>query len=175
MGNWRIWVCVATLVGAFIVVTSESEAALFCDGKRVTVNLAAGDRPTAGRDVIWGTNRRDVIHARGGNDIICARGGPDTVHGGPGADRILGGNGRDGMLGGQGRDFCYGGNGSDAGRCETLRRARRCAASYPTICVPPRPPDLDCGDIPYYRNFRVREPDPHGFDNSDPDLIGCET
>jgi micrococcal nuclease len=52
-----------------------------------------------------------------------------------------------------------------------------CAASYPTVCIPPPPPDLDCGDITY-RNFtvlyNVPDPDPHGFDG-DNDGVGCET
>jgi hypothetical protein len=48
-----------------------------------------------------------------------------------------------------------------------------CDASYPTVCIPPPPPDLDCGDIPD-RRFPVRAPDPHNFD-SDHDGIGCET
>jgi micrococcal nuclease len=51
------------------------------------------------------------------------------------------------------------------------------AASYPDVCIPSPPPDLDCGQITY-RNFRViytvANPDPHGFD-SDRDGIGCET
>jgi hypothetical protein len=46
----------------------------------------------------------------------------------------------------------------------------KCDASYPTVCIPPPPPDLDCGDIPY-RNFTVLPPDPHRFDG---DGIGCE-
>lgn len=48
-----------------------------------------------------------------------------------------------------------------------------CHASYPTVCIPPAPPDLDCGDIPY-RRFTVLRPDPHGFDG-DNDGIGCES
>ena len=48
-----------------------------------------------------------------------------------------------------------------------------CDPSYPTVCIPPPPPDLDCGEIPY-RNFRVLPPDPHRFDG-DKDGIGCET
>ncbi len=48
-----------------------------------------------------------------------------------------------------------------------------CDPSYPTVCIPPPPPDLDCKDIPY-RNFRVRQPDPHRFDG-DKDGIGCES
>ena len=48
-----------------------------------------------------------------------------------------------------------------------------CDSSYPDVCIPPYPPDLDCGDIPF-RRFTVRQPDPHGFD-ADSDGIGCET
>jgi hypothetical protein len=48
-----------------------------------------------------------------------------------------------------------------------------CDPSYPTICLPSPPPDLDCGQIPY-RNFLVNKPDPHRFDN-DNDGIGCES
>jgi micrococcal nuclease len=48
----------------------------------------------------------------------------------------------------------------------------RCDPSYPTVCIPPPPPDLDCADIPY-RRFRVRPPDPHHFDGGG-DGIGCE-
>jgi micrococcal nuclease len=52
-----------------------------------------------------------------------------------------------------------------------------CHASYPTACIPPAPPDLDCGDITH-RRFRVRhdvpDPDPHGFDG-DRDGVGCES
>jgi micrococcal nuclease len=44
--------------------------------------------------------------------------------------------------------------------------------SYPTVCIPPPPPDLDCGEIPY-RRFPVTGADPHRFDG-DHDGIGCE-
>ena len=49
----------------------------------------------------------------------------------------------------------------------------KCDASYPDICIAPYPPDLDCDEIPY-TDFRVYQPDPHGFD-ADYDGIGCET
>jgi hypothetical protein len=53
----------------------------------------------------------------------------------------------------------------------------KCAASYPTVCIPPPPPDLNCADIPY-RNFKVRwdvaDPDPHHFDGNR-DGVGCES
>ena len=48
-----------------------------------------------------------------------------------------------------------------------------CHPSYPTVCIPPPPPDLDCGDIPH-RRFPVRPPDPHRLDG-DSDGIGCES
>jgi micrococcal nuclease len=48
----------------------------------------------------------------------------------------------------------------------------QCDPSFPTVCIPPPPPDLDCGDIPY-RSFKVLPPDPHHFDG-DKNGIGCE-
>lgn len=48
-----------------------------------------------------------------------------------------------------------------------------CHPSYPGVCIPPAPPDLDCGEIPF-RRFAVVPPDPHGFDG-DGDGIGCES
>ncbi|HEX8065794.1 MAG TPA: hypothetical protein VF520_04620 [Thermoleophilaceae bacterium] len=55
----------------------------------------------------------------------------------------------------------------------TRQPSTNCDGSYPTVCIPPQPPDLDCPDIPY-RDFRVRGSDPHGFDR-DGDGIGCES
>jgi micrococcal nuclease len=50
-----------------------------------------------------------------------------------------------------------------------------CDPSYPDVCIPPYPPDLDCGDVPF-SFFEVKPPDPHDFDSDDdPDLIGCES
>ncbi len=48
-----------------------------------------------------------------------------------------------------------------------------CHSSYPTVCIPPKPPDLNCGDIPFKR-FTVVGSDPHGFDG-DNDGVGCES
>ncbi len=48
-----------------------------------------------------------------------------------------------------------------------------CDPSYPDVCIPPYPPDLDCGEI-RYANFKVLQLDPHGFDR-DEDGIGCES
>lgn len=52
--------------------------------------------------------------------------------------------------------------------------SRNCDPSYPDVCIPPYPPDLDCGEIPF-RRFRVLPPDPHGFDGRDNDGLGCES
>jgi micrococcal nuclease len=50
--------------------------------------------------------------------------------------------------------------------------AVNCEPSYPDVCIPPPPPDLDCGDIAF-RRFTVLPPDPHRFDG-DHDGVGCE-
>ncbi len=47
-----------------------------------------------------------------------------------------------------------------------------CDPAYPGVCIPPPPPDLDCGDITF-RRFQVLAPDPHRFDG-DHDGVGCE-
>jgi micrococcal nuclease len=54
-----------------------------------------------------------------------------------------------------------------------VRLAGSCDPSYPTVCIPPPPPDLDCADITF-RRFEVLPPDPHRFDG-DGDGIGCES
>jgi hypothetical protein len=50
-----------------------------------------------------------------------------------------------------------------------------CHPSYPDFCIPPRPPDLDCGSraLGGRTNFTVLEPDPHRLDG-DNDGVGCE-
>lgn len=55
---------------------------------------------------------------------------------------------------------------------ETGGDGDRCHAAYPGVCIPPPPPDLDCGDLDV-RRFRVLPPDPHRFDG-DGDGLGCE-
>ena len=52
------------------------------------------------------------------------------------------------------------------------REEVECDPSYPGICIPPPPPDLDCADVPQ-KSFRVIGDDPHGFD-ADSDGVGCE-
>ncbi len=79
-----------------------------------------------------------------------------------------------------------GGTGAKPGRTVTILIAKApassgggtggggsCDPSYPSVCIPPYPPDLDCGDVPY-TNFTVTGSDPHGFDG-DNDGVGCET
>jgi len=53
-----------------------------------------------------------------------------------------------------------------------------CDPHYPTVCIPPPLPDLDCADLPF-RQFQVKHeptektPDPHSFDNNF-DGVGCQ-
>ncbi len=51
--------------------------------------------------------------------------------------------------------------------------AGTCDSAYPAVCIPPAPPDLDCGDITF-RRFEVLPPDPHRFDG-DGNGLGCES
>jgi hypothetical protein len=52
-----------------------------------------------------------------------------------------------------------------------------CDDSYPDFCIPPPPPDKDCGDFSQ-KNFRVRydvaDPDPHRLDG-DKDGLAWES
>jgi micrococcal nuclease len=47
-----------------------------------------------------------------------------------------------------------------------------CDPSYPEVCIPSPPPDLDCPDVAA-RRFAVVGGDPHRFDG-DGDGLGCE-
>jgi len=53
-----------------------------------------------------------------------------------------------------------------------LPQTQPCDPSYPDVCIPSPPPDLDCSDISF-RGFQVIAPDPHNLD-PDQDGIGCE-
>ncbi|MEX0991350.1 MAG: thermonuclease family protein [Actinomycetota bacterium] len=57
-----------------------------------------------------------------------------------------------------------GGGGNGGGGCDP---------SYPGVCIPKYPPDLDCSQIPEH-DFKVTGKDPHGFDGNH-DGRGCET
>lgn len=54
----------------------------------------------------------------------------------------------------------------------TIADGSGCDSSYPDVCIPSPPPDLDCPDITY-RNFRVVGSDPHQFDGNN-DGEACE-
>lgn len=87
---------------------------LFCNDLEVTVDLAKGEVPTEGDDVIRGTAGNDVINALGGNDTICSLQGDDTVIAGDGFDKVFAGNGNDTLIGNAGNDLLIGGSGNDA-------------------------------------------------------------
>lgn len=55
----------------------------------------------------------------------------------------------------------------------TEKKQGNCDSSYPNVCIPSPPPDLNCPDIAY-EDFKVLPPDPHGFDK-DGNGIGCES
>ena len=86
---------------------------VLCNGEEVTVNLALGDVPTDGDDVILGTEGPDVINAGDGNDTICGEGGADTINAGVGRDTVFGGSGADVINAGGGRDTVYAQGGDD--------------------------------------------------------------
>jgi beta-lactam-binding protein with PASTA domain len=48
-----------------------------------------------------------------------------------------------------------------------------CDDSYPDVCIPLYPPDLDCPQVGYV-NIRVVGSDPHDLDGYDNDGVGCE-
>ncbi|MFT7475329.1 MAG: Ca2+-binding RTX toxin-like protein [Verrucomicrobiales bacterium] len=84
-----------------------------CNGLPVTVFVSNGDVPTAGDDVILGTDGVDVISAGMGDDTVCGRGGNDVINGGPGADWVDAGLGDDTVFGLGGDDVAFGGEGDD--------------------------------------------------------------
>ena len=61
----------------------------------------------------------------------------------------------------------------EPGGSKPPRTGGNCDPSYPTVCIAPPPPDLDCSEIPY-TDFKVLPPDPHGFDGNG-DGVGCES
>ena len=75
-----------------------------CRGEAVTVDLAYGEAPTNGPDVIRGTEAADTVDALAGDDIVCALGGADVIYLGPGADVADGGRKTDQLNGGSGND-----------------------------------------------------------------------
>ena len=64
-----------TVAAAPAIGAQDAVAQNDCSGAAVTVDLALGELPTEGDDVIQGTDGDDVINGLGGNDIICGEGG----------------------------------------------------------------------------------------------------
>lgn len=62
---------------------------------------------------------------------------------------------------------------AEASTTPLLDAAAACDPAYPSVCIPPYPPDLGCGEIPY-SSFQVIGDDPHGFDGNK-NGIGCES
>ena len=75
----------ATLAVAPAIGAQDAVAQNDCSGAAVTVDLALGQAPTEGDDVILGTDGDDVINGLDGNDVICGEGGNDTINAGNGA------------------------------------------------------------------------------------------
>ena len=48
-----------------------------------------------------------------------------------------------------------------------------CEPAYPTVCLPPPPPDINRPQLLPLVNIPTLPPDPHGLD-ADKDGIGCE-
>lgn len=105
--------CVALLLTSSVIIPTAGAQAAMCLGQPVTVDLALGQVPTMGNDVIAGTAGDDVIAAQDGDDLICGLGGNDKIWGQNGNDSIDGGDGDDRLRGGANDDTLLGGPGSD--------------------------------------------------------------
>jgi Ca2+-binding RTX toxin-like protein len=80
------------------------------------VNPVSSDRvnqPTAGDDVLFGTDCNDSISGLAGDDYIRGGAGDDTIFGNEGKDALIGGTGNDILVGGNGNDILTGGAGND--------------------------------------------------------------
>lgn len=76
--------------------------------------LAPSPMPTAGDDLINGTEGADTIDSLDGNDTIYGHGGDDILTGGAGRDVLDGGAGNDHLIGGDlNEDTLIGGEGAD--------------------------------------------------------------
>lgn len=97
-----------------VTLTAVVEAVPLCNGQPTTVNLAKAQAPTAGDDVIFGTQGNDTISGSGGDDLVCGLGGDDYVDAGDGDDTVFAGTGDDTVRGQGGADDLAGGGGNDA-------------------------------------------------------------
>lgn len=110
----KVIVPLSLLLFAFSASPAAGADGLLCNDLEVTVNLALGESPTNGDDVIRGTNGPDTIDGLGGRDTICGLQGDDTIVGGDGFDKIFAGSGKDTIDGGAGNDLLVGGTGNDS-------------------------------------------------------------
>ena len=80
-----------------------------CNGLPITVDLNARDFPTAGDDVIPGTELGDTINASSGNYTTCSEAGDYVIIGGTGNDELSGDVGGDELFSGADDDTLDGG------------------------------------------------------------------
>jgi Ca2+-binding RTX toxin-like protein len=71
------------------------------------------NHPTAGNDILLGTDRRDLISGLAGDDYIRGSAGNDKLYGNEGNDALIGGVGNDILTGGAGNDVLTGNSGKD--------------------------------------------------------------
>jgi serralysin len=96
-------------IGAGNILTLLSEA--LADANPVPPGQV--NQPTAGDDILFGTDRNDKIKGGAGDDYIRGGAGRDLLFGEEGKDALIGGNGRDILNGGAGDDILTGGKGHD--------------------------------------------------------------
>jgi serralysin len=71
------------------------------------------NQPTAGNDILFGTDRNDTIKGGAGDDYIRGGAGKDRLFGNEGKDALIGNAGNDILNGGVGDDVLTGGKGKD--------------------------------------------------------------
>ncbi|WP_396135764.1 hypothetical protein, partial [Chamaesiphon sp. VAR_69_metabat_338] len=71
------------------------------------------NQPTAGDDILFGTDCNDTISGLAGDDYIRGGAGNDILFGNEGKDALIGGTGNDFLYGGAGDDILTGGVGND--------------------------------------------------------------
>ncbi len=154
-------------VGCFGPESSAFNKALV-EGQTVHLETDVSDTDRYGRLLryVWIADGRMV------NEVLAEEGyaqvatyPPDVKH----VDRFLAAQER---ARDEGRGL-WGACGNGADRTVTESTAGGCDPAYPTVCIPPPPPDLNCGDIPFKR-FAVLPPDPHRLDGNK-DGVGCES
>jgi Ca2+-binding RTX toxin-like protein len=90
------------------------ETISFADGISWDFNTVATMlqvEPSAGADIIYGTNSAETINAQDGDDTVYGLAGNDTLNGDAGNDSLYGGTGIDILNGGLGDDYLNGSSG----------------------------------------------------------------